>query len=85
MTAAQVVQKTLVEYHKVTDCTISIQDGPLAGQTIPHVHVHVVPRRPRDFKDDDIYKELEHKGKNQQPRSKKEMSDEAEIYRNVLY
>ncbi|KAK4134319.1 HIT-like protein, partial [Trichocladium antarcticum] len=23
---------------------IALQDGPLAGQTVPHVHVHVIPR-----------------------------------------
>jgi len=85
MTTVQTVQKMLVEYHQVVDCTISIQDGPLAGQTIPHVHVHVVPRRPGDFKDDEIYKELENKVKDVKPRSKKEMSDEADVYRKLLY
>jgi histidine triad (HIT) family protein len=25
-----------------------VNDGRSAGQTVPHVHVHVVPRRPRD-------------------------------------
>jgi histidine triad (HIT) family protein len=28
--------------------TIGINDGPATGQTVPHVHVHVVPRRPHD-------------------------------------
>jgi histidine triad (HIT) family protein len=28
--------------------TIGINDGAATGQTIPHVHVHVVPRRPDD-------------------------------------
>ncbi len=23
---------------------IALQDGPLAGQTVPHVHVHIIPR-----------------------------------------
>ena len=33
------------------------KDGPGAGQTIPHLHVHVLPRRPGDFKqNDDIYR-----------------------------
>ena len=28
--------------------TIGINDGTATGQTIPHVHVHIVPRRPDD-------------------------------------
>jgi histidine triad (HIT) family protein len=28
--------------------TIGINDGPATGQTVPHVHVHVVPRRSGD-------------------------------------
>ncbi len=27
-----------------TDATIAINDGPSAGQEVPHVHVHIVPR-----------------------------------------
>merc|ERR1719384_2193198 len=33
-------------YYKVGSTTISIQNGPLAGQSVPHVHVHILPRRP---------------------------------------
>lgn len=25
--------------------TIGINDGPAAGQTIPHMHLHIIPRR----------------------------------------
>jgi diadenosine tetraphosphate (Ap4A) HIT family hydrolase len=36
------------------------QDGPAAGQTVPHVHVHVLPRRAGDFaRNDDVYDELD--------------------------
>lgn len=32
------------------------QDGPQAGQTVPHVHIHVLPRKGGDFeKNDEIY------------------------------
>lgn len=35
---------------------MAIQDGKDAGQTVPHVHVHVLPRRSGDFqKNDDVY------------------------------
>ena len=35
------------------------QDGRDAGQTVEHVHVHVIPRRPGDFvNNDDIYREV---------------------------
>ena len=37
-------QQTLSAYFDTTDFTITIHDGPLAGQEIPHVHVHVIPR-----------------------------------------
>lgn len=33
--------------------TLTIQDGPEAGQTVPHVHVHVLPRRAGDFEPND--------------------------------
>lgn len=32
------------------------QDGPQAGQTVPHVHIHIIPRKSGDFeKNDEIY------------------------------
>ncbi|KAF7683368.1 Bis(5'-adenosyl)-triphosphatase [Astathelohania contejeani] len=38
-------------------CTISLQNGVNAGQTVLHVHVHVIPRKNGDLKNnDDIYK-----------------------------
>lgn len=42
--------------------TITVQDGPAAGQTVAHVHVHVIPRRKGDWaNNDDIYPEIEKK------------------------
>jgi diadenosine tetraphosphate (Ap4A) HIT family hydrolase len=36
--------------------TYTIQDGAEAGQTVAHVHVHVLPRRKGDFeRNDEIY------------------------------
>jgi diadenosine tetraphosphate (Ap4A) HIT family hydrolase len=29
---------------------VTCQDGPIAGQTVPHVHLHILPRRfPTDW------------------------------------
>lgn len=40
--------------------TLTVQDGKDAGQTVFHVHVHVMPRKPNDFaRNDDIYEKLE--------------------------
>jgi len=33
--------------------TYAIQDGPLAGQSVPHVHIHLLPRKHRDFQRND--------------------------------
>jgi bis(5'-adenosyl)-triphosphatase len=39
---------------------IAIQDGVAAGQSVPHVHAHVIPRKPVDLPHtDDLYMELD--------------------------
>ena len=38
------VQQKLSEVFSTQDFTICLHDGPLAGQEVPHVHVHVIPR-----------------------------------------
>jgi bis(5'-adenosyl)-triphosphatase len=37
------------------------QDGSAAGQSVPHVHIHILPRRTTDFggNNDDVYPALE--------------------------
>mgnify|MGYP001308901434 CR=1 FL=1 len=41
-------QKILSEHFDTTDFTIGINDGVFAGQEIPHVHVHLIPRKKND-------------------------------------
>ncbi|KAB8114025.1 hypothetical protein EE612_053211 [Oryza sativa] len=41
------------QYHRASSLTFTIQDGPHSGQTVPHVHVHIVPRRKEDFENND--------------------------------
>ncbi|XP_023056384.1 bis(5'-adenosyl)-triphosphatase isoform X2 [Piliocolobus tephrosceles] len=59
---AQVTQRvgTVVEKHfHGTSLTFSMQDGPEAGQTVKHVHVHVLPRKTGDFhRNDSIYEKF---------------------------
>lgn len=41
-------------------CVCAAKDGISAGQSVPHVHVHLLPRKPNDFaRSDDVYEELE--------------------------
>ncbi|KAI3964958.1 hypothetical protein MKW92_027512 [Papaver armeniacum] len=55
---------TLEHHHKASSLTFTIQDGPHAGQTVPHVHIHILPRAAGDFeKNDEIYDALDEKEK----------------------
>lgn len=90
----EVVQKvgTIVENaYSGTALTISVQDGASAGQTVDHVHVHILPRREGDIEPNDkVYDMLETFGlelnnvqagkkmdSERKPRSMKEMKAEA--------
>jgi len=50
----------LERHHGCSALNIAIQDGVSSGQSVPHVHVHILPRKEGDFKrNDDIYEQLE--------------------------
>lgn len=58
--AAQRVGRVMEAHHGATACTYAMQDGRDAGQTVDHVHVHVLPRRRGDFaRNDEIYDQLD--------------------------
>jgi len=45
------VRDLLIERHSPDGFTIGVNDGLAAGQTIPHAHVHVIPRHLGDVSD----------------------------------
>nr|XP_022299458.1 nitrilase homolog 1-like [Crassostrea virginica] len=81
----QRVSKAVETHFQGTSVTVAVQDGPDSGQTVEHVHVHILPRRPLDFaENDDIYRELAHHDKEVQAsdlRSEHVMNKEAEELR----
>ncbi|XP_052137567.1 bifunctional bis(5'-adenosyl)-triphosphatase/adenylylsulfatase FHIT-like [Oryza glaberrima] len=92
---AKEVGVRLEQYHKASSLTFAIQDGPEAGQTVSHVHIHVIPRKKGDFeKNDEIYdaidvKERELKEKldldiESKDRTMEEMAHEANEYRALF-
>lgn len=42
------VQRTLTRLYAAQAFNVAVQDGAAAGQTVPHVHVHVIPRKGGD-------------------------------------
>ncbi|VDK79219.1 unnamed protein product [Litomosoides sigmodontis] len=74
---AKRVQAMLEDYHKVASSTVCVQDGPEAGQTVSHVHVHILPRKKDDFGGDanNIYRELAEDDKITKRKFRKKPSD----------
>ncbi|XP_049571340.1 bis(5'-adenosyl)-triphosphatase isoform X3 [Orcinus orca] len=80
--AAQRVGTAVEKHFQGTSLTFSVQDGPEAGQTVKHVHIHVLPRKAGDFRrNDSVYDEIrteerpcEHKTRRQQSESQEEGS-----------
>jgi len=62
-TLAARVAAAVEPHFAASSITLAVQDGADAGQTVPHVHVHVLPRKGGDFeRNDDVYTALERKG-----------------------
>ncbi|XP_022859203.1 bifunctional bis(5'-adenosyl)-triphosphatase/adenylylsulfatase FHIT-like isoform X1 [Olea europaea var. sylvestris] len=92
---AQKVGLQLESYHKASSLTFTIQDGPQSGQTVPHVHIHILPRKRGDFeKNDEIYDAIKEKEKElkqkldldeeRKDRTIEEMAEEAANYRKLF-
>ncbi|KAJ2411859.1 hypothetical protein GGF41_006254, partial [Coemansia sp. RSA 2531] len=76
------VSKVIERVSSAESLTLCIQDGDKAGQSVPHVHLHVIPRFEGDFAtNDDIYDALAHQPRvdnpERTPRSANDMASEA--------
>ena len=92
---AQAVGSRVEPHYGAEGLTLAIQDGPAAGQTVPHVHVHVLPRRPGDFEPNDkVYDAMDQGEKGlaegldaepeRKPRTPEEMAAEAAALRELF-
>lgn len=59
----QQVGRMVERYYGASSLNIAIQDGPAAGQSVPHLHTHIIPRQNADLDEqgggDAIYGMLE--------------------------
>ncbi|XRB13945.1 bifunctional bis(5'-adenosyl)-triphosphatase/adenylylsulfatase FHIT [Pseudoscourfieldia marina] len=92
---ARDVGQTVQSHFNASSLTFTVQDGPEAGQTVPHVHVHVLPRRKGDFEPNDAVYDAVDASENdmgaarsldddRKPRSLQEMAAEAAELRKAM-
>ncbi|QLQ80960.1 hypothetical protein HG537_0E03150 [Torulaspora globosa] len=55
----QLIQKFISWHFKADSLNIAIQDGPEAGQSVPHLHTHIIPRYRTNNIGDQIYDKLD--------------------------
>jgi bis(5'-adenosyl)-triphosphatase len=55
----QRVSRMIERVYNSSALNIAIQDGAVAGQSVPHVHAHIIPRKPADLPPDEIYRKIE--------------------------
>ncbi|PGH03709.1 hypothetical protein AJ79_07291 [Helicocarpus griseus UAMH5409] len=84
------VSRMIQRVYHGTSLNIAIQDGPEAGQTVPHLHAHIIPRRKGDMDrrggNDAIYEMMEgregnverHLGELVEERRRRELEGEGE-------
>ena len=77
-TTVQRVGRVIERAYKASALNVAVQDGEAAGQSVPHVHAHIIPRKPADLDDrggpDAIYQMMDNEegniGKHLEERSK---------------
>ncbi|KAI9671091.1 MAG: hypothetical protein M1831_005177 [Alyxoria varia] len=62
-TTIQRVGRVVERVYKASALNVAVQDGEAAGQSVPHVHAHIIPRKLADLDDrggtDAIYKMMD--------------------------
>ncbi|ODV82743.1 hypothetical protein CANARDRAFT_10271 [[Candida] arabinofermentans NRRL YB-2248] len=59
MRTVQLIHSFIEKIYKADSLNIAMQDGVAAGQSVPHVHCHIIPRYLTDGYGDGIYQLLE--------------------------
>lgn len=87
MVTGSYVGRVMERYFGATSITFVMQDGKEAGQSVFHVHLHIIPRRKGDVQGDKIYDQVEkwnHDVDVRPRRSNEEMAEEAEKLRLAM-
>lgn len=82
----QIVSQVIEKEYDAEALTVTIQDGEAAGQTVPHVHVHIMPRRKGDILDGEDREQIKKGVDNDErkPRSMDDMAREALVLRALF-
>ncbi len=83
----RLIGSRLEKYFNCTAINYSIQDGAEAGQSVKHVHLHILPRKMNDFEQsDEIYERLRNHDKDMSHgvRSLEQMANEANEFRKLF-
>ncbi|CAH2352448.1 bis(5'-adenosyl)-triphosphatase [[Candida] railenensis] len=59
MQVIQLIHRFIQKTYKADALNIAIQDGPESGQSVPHLHTHILPRFATDGFGDGVYKMIE--------------------------
>ncbi|SCV72524.1 BQ2448_4061 [Microbotryum intermedium] len=79
--SVQQVAKVIEKAYKAQSMNIAVQDGALAGQSVPHVHVHLIPRRKHDFEPmDEVYTALDSANMAEDYLARQRRSDRKQVF-----